>query len=700
MGKRIVVKVGSNVLTRKNGTLDVTRMSALVDQIADLREMGYQVVLVSSGAVASGRSELGNDVHLDSVEQRQLYSAVGQAKLMNRYYEFFKEHQIAVGQILTTKENFSTEEQYINQRNCLEIMLEKGVLPIVNENDTVSITELMFTDNDELSGLMATMCKAEALYLLSNIDGVYNGVPTDPASSVIREVAPGHDLSEYIQTSKSTSGRGGMTTKAGTAQAVAAQGIDVFIANGEREHILTDLITCPDDVPFTHFMAASIPVADAKSISEAGETGEGVDCKEALAEDVRSLLQQAQEASREQVRLSEGDVNELLLALADAIEGNISSLLEANAKDLARMDPANPKYDRLKLTDARLRGIAQDMRNTAALPSPLHLVQQDTVLPNGLHLQRVSAPFGVIGVIYEARPNVSFDVFSLCFKSGSACVLKGGSDAVDSNTAIVRLIRCVLEQHGVNPNFVSLLPASHEATGMLLNAREYVDLLIPRGSRRLIDFVRQNASIPFIETGAGICHTYFDKDGDLQMGSRIVCNAKTRRVSVCNALDCLLVHKQRISDVPVLCASLAEHNVIIYADPDCYKALQGKYPDNLLLRATEESFGTEFLDYKMAIRAVDSLDEALTHIARFSSKHSECIISGDEMTISRFQNEVDAACVYANAPTSFTDGAQFGLGAEIGISTQKLHARGPMALKEITTYKWIVRGNGQVRSNG
>lgn len=686
MSKRIVVKVGSNVLTRKNGTLDITRMSALVDQIAELREMGFQVVLVSSGAVASGRSELGNDVHLDSVEQRQLYSAVGQAKLMNRYYEFFKEHQIAVGQILTTKENFSTQEQYVNQRNCLEIMLEKGVLPIVNENDTVSITELMFTDNDELSGLMATMCQAEALYLLSNIDGVYDGNPSDASSSVIREVAPGHDLSEYIQVSKSSAGRGGMTSKAGTAEKVAAQGVHVYIANGDREHILTDLVTRPDTVPFTHFQPTIV--------QEAEQSG-----AEDVSAQVEAILQAAQAASREQSRVSEQQVNELLLALADAIEVDIPALLEANVLDLKRMDPANPKYDRLKLTEARLRGIAQDMRNTAALPSPLHLVQQKTTLPNGLELQRVSAPFGVIGVIYEARPNVSFDVFSLCFKAGSACVLKGGSDAKDSNEAIVRLIKRVLEERGINPNFVSLLPASHEATDILLRAHGLVDLLIPRGSKRLIDFVRQHASIPFIETGAGICHTYFDKEGNLEMGRAIICNAKTRRVSVCNALDCLLIHCNRLADLPQLCSPLAEHNVVIYADEQAYASLDGHYPASLLQHATQESFGTEFLDYKMAIRTVSGFEVALNHIAHFSSKHSECVVSNDEQVIARFYEEVDAACVYANAPTSFTDGAQFGLGAEIGISTQKLHARGPMALKEITTYKWLIRGEGQIRSN-
>jgi len=675
----LVVKVGSNVLTRKNGTLDVTRLSAIVDQIADLREMGYEVVLVSSGAVASGRGELGNDTHLDSVEQRQLYSAVGQAKLMNRYYEFFKEHQIAVGQILTTKENFRTEEQYMNQKNCLEIMLEKGVLPIVNENDTVSITELMFTDNDELSGLIATMCGAKALLLLSNIDGIYDGDPSNPGSSIIREVAAGRDISEYIQASKSSAGRGGMSSKAHTAQKMAASGIDVFIANGSREHILTNLISNPDSVLFTHFQPKDN--SDGPSIDE-----------------VDALLDCARAASRTGSSMDKAAIDEVLLSVADSIFQNIPSLLEANARDLERMDPANPKYDRLKLTEDRLAGIAQDMRNTAALPSPLDIVQQERTLPNGLHLRRMSVPFGVIGVIYEARPNVSFDVFCLCFKAGSACVLKGGSDARESNKAIVSLIRKVLSDKGFDPNFATLLPASHEATEKLLTARDKVDILIPRGSRKLIDFVRQHASIPYIETGAGICHTYFDKDADLSMGAAIILNAKTRRVSVCNALDCLLVHKDRISDLGELCKDLAGKSVVICADEPSYSALDGKYPADLLQHATEESFGTEFLDYKMSIKTVASLEEAMEHIARFSSKHSECIVTDNRETAIKFQKGVDAACVYANAPTSFTDGAQFGLGAEIGISTQKLHARGPMALQEITTYKWVIDGNGQTRS--
>ena len=414
--------------------------------------------------------------------------------------------------------------------------------------------------------------------------------------------------------------------------------------------------------------------------------------------DLEQTLATVQEASRSLLAVEEETVNNLLYAVADAAISHSDYILEENRKDLERMDPANPKYDRLKLTENRLQEIAAGLRQVAALPSPLGRVLKENVLPNGLQLWRISVPFGVIGIIYEARPNVSFDVFSLCLKAGSACVLKGGSDADCSNRAIVSVIHGVLERFGLDTHLVELLPSDHETTARLLKADRYVDLIIPRGSSRLINFVKQNATIPIIETGAGICHTYFDREGDVEKGAAIVNNAKTRRVSVCNALDCLIVHADRLPDLPALCALLQESNVLIYADEPALAALSGHYPAQLLQPATPESYGTEFLDYKMAIKTVASLDEALAHIRRYGSKHSESIVTEDGDCAARFLRDVDAACVYHNAPTSFTDGGQFGLGAEIGISTQKLHARGPMALEEITTYKWIIEGDGQVRS--
>lgn len=412
---------------------------------------------------------------------------------------------------------------------------------------------------------------------------------------------------------------------------------------------------------------------------------------------LKTTFEQARKAGRGLASLDEKEINCILNDTADEIVGHADDILVENAKDLERMDKENPMYDRLKLTHERIEGIAGDMRNVAKLASPLGRTLLERTLPNGLKLKKVSVPFGVIGIVYEARPNVTFDVFSLCLKSGSACVLKGGKDADCSNRAAVALIKEVLRRHNVDEHTIELLPATHEATAEMLHANGYIDVVIPRGSSRLIKFVRDEASVPVIETGAGVCHAYFDKDGDLEKGKAIINNAKTRRVSVCNALDCTIINADRLNDLPALCEPLIASNVLIYADAPAMEALKGKYPAELLKEATEESYGTEFQSYTMAVKTVNDAEEAMEHIAEHGSGHSECIITENDDTAEKFLKNVDAACVYVNAPTSFTDGAQFRLGAEIGISTQKLHARGPMGLEEITTYKWTIRGNGQTR---
>ena len=416
-----------------------------------------------------------------------------------------------------------------------------------------------------------------------------------------------------------------------------------------------------------------------------------------MVEETANNFELALRAGRKLGQLSKEQINNLLLTLAHAAVESADEILKENQKDLDLMDPSDPKYDRLKLTRSRIEAIASDIRNVAALPSPLGKILSKDELPNGLKIKKISVPFGVIGIIFEARPNVTFDVFSLCIKSGNAVVLKGGSDAVHSNMAIATLIRSVLATSGIDENALILLPPTREATTALLQARGFVDLIIPRGSQALIDYVRENSKIPVIETGAGICHTYFDKDGDKEIGRRVINNAKTRRVSVCNSLDCLIIHRSRINDLPYLVGLMEKSEVEIFADPESYQSLSGIYPDRLLHHAVPASFGIEFLSYKMAVKTVTSLKEALEHIATYGSKHSEAIISANRSTLDAFLLAVDAAAVYTNASTAFTDGAQFGLGAEIGISTQKLHARGPMALQEITTYKWIVEGEGQVR---
>lgn len=416
-----------------------------------------------------------------------------------------------------------------------------------------------------------------------------------------------------------------------------------------------------------------------------------------MEQEIKTALIKVKKAAAKLALLPVDTINKVLLQLADEAEKQTDYLLAENAKDLALMPESDPKFDRLKLTAERIKAIAADIRNVAGLPYPVGKTLEERSLPNGLQLKKITVPLGVIGIIYESRPNVTFDVFSLCLKSGNACVLKGSRDAANSNIAIAGLIAQVLQANGVDKDIVYLMPAEREATHSLLNAVGYVDIVIPRGSQALIDFVRQNARVPVIETGAGIVHTYFDHSGDLQKGIAVLDNAKTRRVSVCNALDCLLVHQARLTDLPALVKPLGDKEVELFADAEAFAVLQNHYPAELLKPATEESYGTEFLAMKMAVKTVANLDAALDHIAQYSSKHSEAIVAEDEVSIDRFLLAVDAAAVYANTSTAFTDGAQFGLGAEIGISTQKLHARGPMALAELTSYKWLVRGNGQVR---
>lgn len=418
-----------------------------------------------------------------------------------------------------------------------------------------------------------------------------------------------------------------------------------------------------------------------------------------MDDDTKRLFESAQIASRGLLLLNEDRINRILEDVAKEAESKIHYILFENQKDLQRMDSDNPKYDRLKLTEERIGSIVGDIRKVVSLPSPVNRIIEERKLDNGLRLTKKAVPFGVIGIIFEARPNVCFDVFSLCFKSGNACILKGGSDAQLSNIAIVDIIRDVLDNNGINPNACILLPNDRETTRELLCAREYVDLIIPRGSASLIDYVRENSLVPVIETGAGVCHTYFHGDGDKEKARHIVHNAKTRRVSVCNSLDCLIIDKSSLDDLPYICVDLQHSNVAIYADKHAYEALEGHYSPQLLKEADKDSFGTEFLDYKMSIKTVNNINEAIEHISKYGSKHSEAIVTDNSEVAAVFESLVDAACVYVNASTAFTDGAQFGLGAEIGISTQKMHARGPMALQELCSYKWIIEGDGQIRNS-
>lgn len=413
--------------------------------------------------------------------------------------------------------------------------------------------------------------------------------------------------------------------------------------------------------------------------------------------DVLSGLEKLSKSARKLVQLNDEEIRAILYDIADITGQHHDLILKENQKDLDRMDPSNPKYDRLLLNTDRLIAIENDIRAVADLPSPLGRILEERHTDQGLHLKKISVPLGVIGIVYESRPNVTFDVIALCLKSGNASALKGSRDAHFSNLAIVKLIKEVLMKYGLE-DAIYLAPSARESLSYILEATDYIDIIIPRGSQGLINFVRDHAKVPVIETGAGIVHTYYDHSADLELGKEIIVNAKTRRVSVCNALDTLLIHKDRINDLSVIFEGQDRKNSLeIFADDSSYKVLKNHYDRNLLHGATVEDFGTEFLSMKMSIKVVENLEQALDHIAEYSSKHSEAIIASDQATIEYFFKNVDAAAVYANTSTAFTDGGQFGLGAEIGISTQKLHARGPMGLAEITSYKWVISSNGLTR---
>jgi len=406
--------------------------------------------------------------------------------------------------------------------------------------------------------------------------------------------------------------------------------------------------------------------------------------------DLNILLQKVKASSRKLVMVDGEEIRQSLLTLADALVKKSDEILEANKKDLSSIDAEDPIYDRVLLTEERISDIAESVREVARYDSPIGEIIEARTLENGLELSKVRTPIGVVGVIFEARPNVVIDIFTLCYKSKNACVLKGGSQSIHSNQALIDIIQEILE----DKNVVVLLPNDRELIGEFLKMDEYVDVIIPRGGKGLIDFVRKNSLIPVIETGAGVVHTYFDEDGDLTKGEGIVFNAKTHRPSVCNALDTLIVHSSRLKDLPALCEKLAEKKVEIFADNIAFEALEGY---EYLQTATSEDFGNEYLSLKMSIKVVDNLDEAIDHINTFGSGHSEAIITENKEAADRFLKAIDAAAVYVNASTRFTDGGVFGLGAEVGISTQKLHARGPMGIKELTSYKWQIIGDGQTR---
>ena len=405
--------------------------------------------------------------------------------------------------------------------------------------------------------------------------------------------------------------------------------------------------------------------------------------------------QKAVQAKYEVQKLSEQEKNQALLAIAEALVTEADRILTANEKDLARAEEKGMKaglIDRLRLTEERIRGMAEGIEKVTQLPDPVGELLETIHRPNGLVIEKRRVPLGVVGIIYESRPNVTADAFSLCCKSGNAVILKGGSDALCSNQAIVSVIREGLKKSGVTEDAISFIDATDRAVTMeFMKMKEYVDVLIPRGGAGLIRSVVENSTVPVIETGTGNCHIYIDEDADLGKAIPIIINAKTQRLGVCNACESLVVHEKiRERLLPDLAKALSEKSVEIRGDERISEVID-------CVPATEEDYGTEYLDAIISMKTVKSVDEAIAHINKYNTKHSEAIITENKEHAEKFLNEVDAACVYVNASTRFTDGFEFGFGAEIGISTQKLHARGPMGLKELTSYKYRITGNGQVR---
>lgn len=415
---------------------------------------------------------------------------------------------------------------------------------------------------------------------------------------------------------------------------------------------------------------------------------------------IEEQLLKAKQSCSHLLELSDSDIKSILLKISDSLLSSIDFILNQNQKDLDAFlqtgSQSNPNYDRLMLTSDRIRSIANDIKAVVDFDFSVDSNLLESRVVGDINISKVSVPLGVVAVIYESRPNVTVDVFTLCFRSQNACALKGGKEALNSNLAFVKIIKDVLVMHNLE-DCVQFLNVDRSGTEFLINAREYVDVCIPRGGVSLIKYVRENATVPVIETGAGVVHLYFDEFGDIEIGKKVIFNSKTRRVSVCNALDCLIIHSSRLNDLPKLVDSMAQKNVTIYADERAFDILNdSQYP--FLFKASKDDHGREYLDYKLFICVVDSVYEAIQYINKYTSHHSESIITDNKNNAALFSNKIDASVVYVNTSTSFTDGGQFGLGAEIGISTQKLHARGPMGVAALRTIKYIVSSNGAIRS--
>ncbi|RUS68958.1 hypothetical protein EGW08_023277, partial [Elysia chlorotica] len=672
--KRIVIKVGTSTLTHSTGLLNIYRIERLVRQLADLHNQNYEVILVTSGAVGAGMGKLGLQQKPKTLPEKQAVAAVGQVALTHLYQKLFSEYGKNIAQLLLTKDDIANRERYLNARNAFSALLEKGVIPVVNENDAVVIDEIKVGDNDTLSALVANLINADLLIILSDIDGLYTANPRVDSNAkllgVITEISD--DIRAMAGDVGSKFGTGGMATKIKAAEIALAGGVNMIIASGEDPVIISNIVSGQDIG--TLFLRSN---------------------KKEMCISILEMGKKAKKAAKELAQANTQLKNNVLYRLESALLDNVDYLLEQNQKDLeiAKQNNLSKAFvDRLTLNQSRIESMANGVRQIADFADPVGKIEKGFKHPNGMTISQVRVPLGVIAMIFESRPNVTIDAGALALKSGNAIILRGGSDALYTNIALKNIFQDVCKQAGLSEYTVQLVEdISRERVTELVTLDKYVDVIIPRGGKSLKKAIQQQATIPMIETGAGICHTYVDEFADIEKAIKIVINAKTQRPGVCNALETLLVHKNIAEKfLPLIEVELAKYTVELKADSQSLK-----YLNNAQL-ATTEDWDTEYLDLVLSIKTVANINEAIEHINTHGSMHSECIVTESYTNTEIFLNEVDAAAVYANASTRFTDGSEFGFGGEIGISTQKLHARGPMGISELTTLKYIIRGNGQV----
>ncbi|MBI5224375.1 glutamate-5-semialdehyde dehydrogenase [Candidatus Micrarchaeota archaeon] len=725
LAKRIVIKVGSNVLTTPEGKLDLNKMMEIAEIVSKLKEQGKQVILVSSGAVAAGKMRLGlngGDLKKLTLGMQQSSAAIGQSILMEHYNNFFAKHHQIAAQLLLTPEDFADELRHANVQSTLDMLLSLNAVPIVNENDPVSVDELgicllpeetlsekmklalknkgiylekclpgqkVFGDNDMLSALVAKTVSANLLVLLSDVDGLYTCNPKGENANAARLIDHVLEIDEDMEKMAAAdcgdNGRGGMASKVKAAKYAASHGTPVIIANGKNQVMLPKLFQ--GERVGTFF--------ETKQYAEE-KTLEG---KRDVREKLTPKLTAAKNSTTVLGIMADKEKNEALLVLAKAIRAYSPDILAANQLDVdaaKRKGVKDSLVDRLTLNANRIEEMAKMCEFVSSLKDPVGEKMDNWAVKSGLNISKIRVPIGVIGVIYESRPNVTVDSVALCLKSGNAIILKGGSDALNSNIAIVKIVRQALRKTKIPEEAVQFLDGGREEANELMKASSYVDLIVPRGGANLIDTVRKNSVVPVLETGVGNCHIYVDKEADLEMARKIVLNAKCQRPGTCNAAEKLLIHKDvAASFLPNVAKELHERKVELRCDKESMKILENsKIPLKL---ATEEDWKMEYLDLIMGIKIVNSLEEAILHIGKYGTKHSEAIITKNSASSTKFMKEIDAAALYHNASTRFTDGSEFGFGAEIGISTQKLHARGPVGLRELTSYKYLIEGAGQVR---